>query len=71
MVTAISTKGCSNISELEEKLRNCSEHKKFLETKKVARNTRSCQKVAEQLVKALSEGALVTRVKKVLQNKLY
>ena len=58
MVASISTKSCSNISELEEKLRNCLEHKKFLETKKVARNTRSCQKVAEQLVEALFEGAL-------------
>ena len=38
----LSTKGGSDISELVEKERNCSESKKLLETKKVAPNTRSC-----------------------------
>ena len=38
----LSTKGCSDISELLKKERNCSESKKLLETKKVAPNTRSC-----------------------------
>ena len=47
----INTNSCSDFSELE-KTRNCSEFKKLLETKKVARNTRSCQKVAEQLVES-------------------
>ena len=43
---------CSDISELEDNQRNCSECKKLLETKKVARNTRSCQRVPEQLVES-------------------
>ena len=33
-------------------MRNCSECKKLLETKKVGPNTRRCQKVAEQLVES-------------------
>ena len=54
----LSPKSCSDISELEYNLRNCSElGKKLLETKKVARNTRSCQKVAEQLVESPKLGA--------------
>ena len=40
------------ISQNWWKTRNCTECKKLLETKKVARNTRSCQKVAEQLVES-------------------
>ena len=44
------TKSCFDISELEDNQRNCSERKKLLETKKIVRNTRSCQKVAEQIV---------------------
>ena len=46
----LSTKSCSEISELEDNKRNCSECKTLLEMEKVAGNTRSCQKVAEQLV---------------------
>ena len=53
----LSPKSCSDISELEYNLRNCSElGKKLLETKKVARNTRSCQKVAEQRVESTRFG---------------
>ena len=54
----LSTKSCSDISELEKKLvREIAQKlcKKLLETKKVARNTRSCQKVAEQLVESPRE----------------
>ena len=54
----LSTKSCSNISELEKKLvREIAQklYKKLLETKKVARNTRSCKKVAEQLVESPRE----------------
>ena len=40
--------------ELKDSQRNCSECKKLIETEKGARNTRSCQKVAEQLVEPLS-----------------
>ena len=36
--------------------RNCSECKKLLEMKKVARNTKSCQKVAEHTVDSLNIG---------------
>ena len=44
---------CSDISELVEKYwRNCPECKKLFETIKFARNRRSCQKVAEQLVES-------------------
>ena len=46
----LSTKSCSEISELEDNKRNCSERKKLLEMEKVAGNRRSCQKVAKQLV---------------------
>ena len=48
--TNLRTKTCLDTSELEDNQRNCSECKKLLETKTVARNTRSCEKVAEQLV---------------------
>ena len=48
----LSTKSCSDISELEDNKRNCSECKKMLEKKKVSWNTRSCQKVAEELVES-------------------
>ena len=54
----LSTKSCSDISELEKKLvREIAQKlcKKLLETQKVARNTRSCQKVAEQLVESPRE----------------
>ena len=54
----LSTKSCSDISELEKKLvREIAQQlcKKLLETQKVARNTRPCQKVAEQLVESPSE----------------
>ena len=48
----LNIKSCSDISELEDNMRNCSECKKLLETKKVGPNTRRCQKVAEQLVES-------------------
>ena len=54
----LSTKSCSDISELEKKLvREIAQQlcKRLLETQRVARNTRRCQKVAEQLVECLSE----------------
>ena len=54
----LSTKSCSDISELEKRLvREIAQKlcKKLLETQKVARNTRSCQKVAEQLVESPRE----------------
>ena len=54
----LSTKSCSDISELEKKLvRELAQKlcKKLLETQKVARNTRSCQKVAKQLVESPRE----------------
>ena len=51
----LSPKSCSDISELEHNLRNCSElGKALLETKKVARNTRSC--LPSNLWKALGLG---------------
>ena len=54
----LSTKSGSDISELEKKLvREIAQQLciKLLETQKVARNTRPCQKVAEQLVESPSE----------------
>ena len=48
----LNIKSCCDISELEDNMRNCSECKKLLETKKVGPNTRRCQKVAEQLVES-------------------
>ena len=55
----LSAKSCSDISELEKKklVREIAQQlcKKLLETQKVARNTRRCQKVAEQLVESPSE----------------
>ena len=44
---------------ISRKLRNCSEYKNLIETKKVAGNTKSCQKVDEQLM-ASSQNALFT-----------
>ena len=51
----LSTKSCSDISELEKLVREIAQKlcKKLLETKKVARNTASCQK--GQLVESSSE----------------
>ena len=40
---------------IKELLGNCLESKKLLEKKKVDRNTRSCQKVAEQLAESPSQ----------------
>ena len=48
----LNIKSCSDISELEDIMRNCSECKKLLETKKVGPNTRRCQKIAEQRVES-------------------
>ena len=48
----LNIKSCCDISELEDNMRNCSECKKLLETKKVGPNTRRCQKVADQLVES-------------------